>query len=191
MGRTSIENNDIFGDLLPSTMEAYNPLDFKIKKGERDLNYELPDINKRRDEQFFAFDYRPHAKYFGSENQEGNFTKRSGSKKRGGIPKPIKHRNEGIKTARASTPSEFPHIRGTPRNIQSNRRGSNASIFFKKHDLNITNDDDLERAYKNFLPGEMEMLKDDIEFRNVRGSRSNGRATCNILIIFMNSNILF
>lgn len=172
MGRTSIENNDAFGNLLPSSMEVYTPNAFRIQKGEGDLNVRLPDINPKRGGLFQPFEYRPHAKYFGSDNQEAALSKRSGSQNRGGIPKPKKAGKDGHKTARVGSPHGFPQLKGTPRYRYENRRGSNVSIAFIKKDLNITNDDDLEKAYKNFLPNEIEMLKDDIEFRNVSQTSS-------------------
>lgn len=159
-------------------MSVYTPFEFKIQKGEGDLNNRLPDINKKRGGQFLPFEYHPHAKYFGSDNHETAMSKRSGSQNRGGIPKPKKTANNGHKTARVGSPSGFPYLKSTPRHHLSKRRSSNASIIFKRQDLNITNDDELERAYKNFLPGEIEMLKDDIEFKNISRSSTNRRYNC-------------
>lgn len=152
---TGIENSDFFGNVLPSTMNAYTPDEFRITSGEDDLNNRLPDLNKRR---------------AGSYYQGALITHPKSSLFHPPLPLPTNKKSlkgskptKGSKTARALTPSYLPSL--TPRrssNPGTNRGSQNTSLNFRKQDLDITSESQLERAYKNILPGEVKMLADFI-----------------------------
>lgn len=176
---TSIENTDFFGNVLPSTMTAYNAKTFKEFAVEDDLNSRLPDIKKSRHEKYFQGQYLKSPKNYAAslESDEATSIPRKPIRKRN-IPRPKSRiSNPGNKTARASTPSELPNLIKTPRRGGStNREFDTSALIYKRQNLDITNSSDLEKAYKNILPQEVAMLADTIEIRRTsRPSSSNYR----------------
>lgn len=168
---TGIENAEVFGNVLPNKMGVYSPNDFKIAQEENDLNTRLPDINRSRGGDYLNYAKPPHNNYFNPSDTEGPKSSRSILEKRKrSIPKPKREKHKGNKTARASTPSELPHWKPGQRKGSHTRRSNNPSVNFVRQDLDVTDNSLLEKAYKNILPREVEMLADDIEVRR-RGSR--------------------
>ena len=158
-------------------MGVFRPDEFRVSDEENDLNSRLPDINKKRTGNYLPFEYLPHNNYFRNSDLGNPKTDRSNkSQPRKKIPKPKRAKDKGNKTARS----------GTPLNLRATKYGnkrysnprSNNSIVLYKPDLDITNESLLEKAYKNILPREVEMLADDIEIR--RGRPISSRRSSNV-----------
>lgn len=154
-------------------MGIYRPDDFKVSDEGNDIWEKLPDIKSHR-RNYLAFEYLPHKKYFNpSESNRSMSGRGSKGRNKSGIPRPKKQKES--KTARVGTPSELPNLNSYRRHSQiSSSRPSNPSnsISFYKPHLDITNDDLLEKAYKNILPTEEKMLENEIEIRRSRPTSS-------------------
>jgi hypothetical protein len=172
---TSLENVDVFGNMLPSKMGVYRPNEFIVTDEDNNLNSILPNINKRREQQKFDLKYGPRSKYFvafdetGNQPgyQPGNHTDRS-RKSHSHNQKSKRTKDKGSKTARASNTSGLPNFIKSKGKPPVSKRGTsnNTSTLYSRPELDITNFSNLEKAYKNILPREIEMLEDDIEIRN-------------------------
>jgi hypothetical protein len=177
---TSIENVDVFGNVLPSKMGVYRPNEFIVTDEDNNLNSILPNINKRREQQKFDLKYGPRSKYFvafdETGNQPGNHTDRT-RKSHSHKQKAKQAKDKGSRTARASNTSGLPNFSKNKGKPPISKRGTsnNTSTLYSRPELDITNISNLEKAYKNILPREIEMLEDDIEVRNSSRPSSSRR----------------
>lgn len=104
-------------------MGVYRPDEFKVADEENDLNSRLPDINKKRNGNYLAFEYIPANNYFANTGMDDTKSKKGskGRTKKRNIPKP---KNKGSKTARTNTPSGIPNLRNTSYSRANSKRNS-------------------------------------------------------------------
>lgn len=110
-------------------MGVYRPDEFKVTDEENDLNSRLPDIHKKRNGNYLAFEYIPTNNYFANSAMDDTKSRKSskGRTKKRNIPKP---KGKGSKTARANTPSGIPNMRSTSYSrVHSKRNSANRSTI--------------------------------------------------------------